>query len=386
MKQETREQIRAEFAHLDSLYFNTAYLGPTPLCAKKKVIESLSRELNPSFYSYDNWIGNSDKLRVQLAELLNCSPDHIGHAASVSDINNTIANGMSFNQEDVVCAIDKDYPSNVLPWMLRSQHKDGPQFKLLSLGKERAVSAEWLKHNLPASTKVFCISWVAFDTGTKIDIISIGKMLREREILFVLDGTQGLGGLALTAQELELVDVFTCATYKWLLGAYGHAFAYFSSLALKKIQHTSANWVTSVNSKNVYSLLDYTTETLPGARKYDRGQTSNMLSLSCLSASLELYAQLGLSCIQNYNSKIRDHFLSNFPKNKYTLITPSEAMGNIIGLKSCAMDPVALEQQLKNHNIDVSVRQGNVRLSFHFFNTQEQVNQLLTTLDSVNSF
>jgi len=45
-------------------------------------------------------------------------------------------------------------------------------------------------------------------------------------------------------------------------------------------------------------------------------------------------------------------------------------------------DSVALENELKKRNVDVSVRQGNIRLSFHiFFNTKAQVNELISALD-----
>jgi selenocysteine lyase/cysteine desulfurase len=56
-------------------------------------------------------------------------------------------------------------------------------------------------------------------------------------------------------------------------------------------------------------------------------------------------------------------------------------MGNIVCLKAVALDSIALEAELKKRNIDVSVRQGNIRLSFHVFNTTSQVDQLINALD-----
>ena len=58
-------------------------------------------------------------------------------------------------------------------------------------------------------------------------------------------------------------DVLACATYKWMLGPYGQAFAYFSDTALETIHHTNGNWAASPNSKDTNDLLRYTTETLP---------------------------------------------------------------------------------------------------------------------------
>jgi selenocysteine lyase/cysteine desulfurase len=166
-----------------------------------------------------------------------------------------------------------------------------------------------------------------------------------------------------------------------MLGPYGHAFGYFSERALNLIDHNTGNWVVSPNSKVVYQLLDYTTDTLPGARKYDRGQASNMLTLSCLEAGLDLLGEIGLQKVRQHNQKVRDYFLDNYPKEKFELITPIHSMGNILSLKAKGIDPLELERELKFRNVDVSVRQGNIRLSFHIFNTEEQVNTLIEALD-----
>jgi cysteine desulfurase / selenocysteine lyase len=374
------ELVRKEYNHLDSLYFNTAYFGPSPYSAKQKVSRALQKELDPSFYDYNTWMGISERLRCLMADLLKTSSDAITHSTSSSDIMNIVARGFQFKKDDVVVALNKEYPSNVLPWMLASERNEF-EFKLLDLGEQLVPDVDWLKKNLPAKTRIFNISHVTFDTGKKIDLLAIGELMKERDILFCVDSTQGLGGMPITAQELALIDVLTCSSYKWMLGPYGHAFGHFSERALELIDHTTANWIVSPNSKVVYSLLDYTTETLPGARKYDRGQASNFLAMACLEASLEFLLQADLERVAQHNAGLRDHFLANYPKTKFELITPMSHMGNIVSMKCKNIDSITLERELKFRNIDISVRQGNLRLSFHVFNTQEQVETLLQAID-----
>lgn len=380
LSENSKELIKKEFHHLDTIYFNTAYFGPSPYSAKQKVSRALQKELDPSFYDYNTWMGISERIRVMLANLIGTDPDNITHSTSTSDIINTVANGLSLAPEDVVAAIDKDYPSNVLPWM-RAQENKLLTFDLIDLEDQVVPSAQWLSQRLDPKTKVFNISHVTFDTGKKVDILSIGKMLKERGILFIVDATQSLGGMNITEEEMEVIDVLACSTYKWMLGPYGHAFAYFSPKAQELVAHKTGNWVVSPNSRVVYNLLDYTTETLPGARKYDRGQASNMLAMSCLEAGIEFLSEIGLVNIKQHNASLRDYFLANFPKNKFEIITPQNLMGNIVALKGKNIDPVNLESELKFRNVDVSVRQGNIRLSFHIFNSKDQVDTLVDTLD-----
>jgi len=381
MDSATESLIQKEFSSLSSIYFNAAYFGPSPLRAKETIQAAMNRELDPSFYAYDDWMSISEKLRVKFAALLGVSADTITHSTSSSDVVNIVANGFIFKPGDRVAAVNKDYPSNVLPWMLAERHGKF-KFDKLDLGTQLIPTVEWLEKNLHPQTRIFNISHVAFDTGKRVDILNIGKFLKSRDIFFVVDATQSMGGVEITAEELSYIDVLTVSSYKWMLGPYGHAFAYFSQRAQDSIYHLNANWILSPNSKQVYNLLDYTTETLPGARQYDRGQAANLLCSGCLEGSLSFLSEIGLVNIRKHNEEVRDYFLTHYPKQKYNLITPLEHMANIVCLKSVSGDSIALEAELKKRNVDVSVRQGNVRLSFHIFNTKTQVDELIKALDS----
>ena len=377
----TKSLIEKEYSHLKTIYFNSAYFGPSPLRSKDSITAAMQKELDPSFYPYEDWMSISEKLRVKFAKLIDVSADDITHSTSSSDVINIVANGYMFEKGDIVAAIDKDYPSNILPWMLAERLADF-KFDKISLGDQLIPTAEWLESKLNPKTKVFNISYVTFDTGKKIDLVSIGKMLQSKGIMFIVDATQALGGMDITKEELSYIDILTCSSYKWMLGPYGHAFAYFSKKAQDKIYHRNANWILSPNSKVVYNLLDDTTETLPGARQYDRGQAANLLCSGCLEGSLSFLQEVGLKNIREHNAEIRNTFLQNYPKKKYQLVTPLEYMGNIVCLKSVGGDSIALETELKKRNVDVSVRQGNIRLSFHVFNTKFQVDELIKALDT----
>lgn len=380
MDTQTKNFVAQEFSELSSIYFNAAYFGPSPSSAKKNALLGLQKEVDPSFYLYSDWMGIPDRVRAKLATLLGVSSNNIAHQTSSSDIVNIVANGFPFEKGDRVAAINKDYPSNVLPWML-AKSQGRVEFDLIDLGDELIPTAEWLAKKLHPSTKVFNISYVTFDTGKKVDILSIGKMLKERDIFFMVDVTQAFGGMPITAEELKYIDVVACSCYKWMLGPYGAAFAYFSDDALKKVQHRDANWINSPKSKVVYNLLDYTVETLAGARKFDRGQAANLMPMHLLEGSVDFLNGIGLDRIEKHNREVRDYFLSIYPKSKYKLVTPTDAMANIVCLKSNGEDSIQLENELHHRNIDVSVRQGNVRLSFHVFNTKEQVDKLVEALD-----
>ncbi len=373
------EKVRREYGHLKSIYFNSAYLGPGPLRARKRVLDALEKELDPSFFDHNDWISISERVRVGMAQLLGVSSECITHSTSSSDVVSIVANGYPLEKGDIVCSLNLEYPSNILPWMRASQTR-GIDFRLLDMENDLVLTPSWLDKHLPNKTKIFIVSHVAFNTGKKTDLLSVGKYLRERGVFFIVDATQSFGGIAFTLQEIDILDVAVISSYKWLLGPYGHAFGYFSKKAWETIEYRGGNWLVTPKFYDMDHLLNYTTKTISGARKYDRGQTPNMLAMSCLEAGIEFLQEVGLDNIQKHNAHIRDSFLEHYPKEKYDLITPTSHMGNIICLKSKGIDSSKLVNTLKKHNIDVSIRQGNLRLSFHVFNTLDQVGTLIDAL------
>lgn len=213
------------------------------------------------------------------------------------------------------------HPVFYLGWLTRN--RSDLEFYTLKSPEEtkQKLTVEWLDQYLPKNTQVFCLSFVQFDSGRSFDIKKIGTYLKEKNIFFMLDATQALGGIYLSPEEISYVDVLCCSLYKWFLGPYGTAFAYFSPKALDRIPHNTGNWIVSANSRDVTRLTAYTVDTLIGARKFDRGQGPNMLANAALEASLEMLEELGLENISQHNQELQRYFLSQFNQEKYELVT-----------------------------------------------------------------
>jgi len=316
------ELIKKEYGHLDQGYFNSAYFGPTPMSAKESVNAALDKEIDPrNCLPYDQFFFEvPDKLRTQISSLLGCKPDSISLNTSSTDVVSAIAHGINLSPSDVVVSFKGEFPSNVLPWMIAE--------------KNRGLNFQMLEHPLPDA------DWL-----------------------------------------LSYIDVMICSTYKWMLGPYGAAFSYFNDRALKIIDHQTGNWITSPNSIGGKSLSNYTVKTLEGARKFDRGQSPNILVNAALSSSFDLLLNLGLENIGKHNKMMSDYFLEIMPKNKFEIKTPLDARGNILALRALKVDSDTLDQNLKKNSIVAGIREGNVRLSFHLFNTKSQIENLVKVLD-----
>jgi cysteine desulfurase/selenocysteine lyase len=368
--------IVEEFADLAPNFFNTAYFGPLPRRTRAAAVKSLERFANPVNFKYDDWRPLPDEGRAKFSRLLGVSADAISHHSSTSEVMSFLALGFPFKAGDKVALMEGDYPSDVLPWMVNEKRR-GYQIERLSEDCFRDV--DLLREKLPAATKVLNISHVMFNTGRMNPIREIGELCRERGILFVVDVSQSLGGVELKPAEIELCDVIAGASYKWMLGPYGHAFACWSTRAMKTVEHVHLSWQGSLGSRDG-NILNYSIETTPGARRFDRGQAPNVTGLKALMQSLDLLYETGLANIEAHNKSLVTRFLKTFPRQRFQLITPEGEHANIICLRPKDGNSDALQASLVNKSIDASVREGNLRLSFHLFNTAEQIENLVRAL------
>lgn len=360
---------------LKSIYLNAAYLGPMPLKSKENVDKLSARMLDPAFYPHSEWRSMPNELRQRIGKLLNGNPEQVAISTSASELSSLIADASALTADDDVVLMDGDYPSMVLPWMVRAE-REGFKLRKLPLGDFQDVTR--LKKSLTANTKVVACSHVMFNTGLRLPAEEIASLCRERDVLFVADVSQSFGGMTLTPALVNNAGVLIGVCYKWLLGPYGSAFGYFSPWALEKLKRPNASWLQNPHSTNSENLLMYSTDCLPGGRKFDRGEAASFLTSAALIGSLDVLAEKGLANIEKHNADLVKYFYSNIPAKFKPLA--AEPQSNIVCLKQPDLDTNALKERLAKANIDVSVREGSLRASFHFFNTKHDVDQLLKNL------
>jgi cysteine desulfurase/selenocysteine lyase len=368
-----------EFPGLQQKFFNSAYYGPSPLRSRQAAQRAIDIEMNPVDFPFAKWRDIPDRVRGALARLLDVSGENISHHASVTEVISYLSLGYPFQSGDKVVLLEGDFPSNILPWML-NQERQG--YEVCRLRQECFADPDLLKRKLPVRTKILNLSHVMFNTGRCFDLEAIGSVCRERGVLFVIDVSQSLGGVQLTQEQVNHCDVIVGATYKWLLGPYGHAFAYWTDESLRAVSNVHLSWQTVQSGVDSRNLLNYTIEPLPGARKFDRGQAPNIIVMGMLEKSLELLNEIGLDSIENHNRALVSHFLDHLPKTQFEVITPIGSHRNIVCLRqrdlSSSSNP--LEDVLRANGVDASVREGGVRLSFHLFNQISEVDELLEIL------
>ena len=319
------------------------------------------------------------KSRELAARLLNAQPDEIAFVGPTTLALGYVANGLKFRKSDNILIYHDDYPSNVYPWLALTAR--GVQVRLLNvreLGKIRAIDVQG---QVDENTRLVALASCHFVSGWRLNLPAIGKFLRQRGILFCVDGIQTLGAFPTT---VENIDFLAADAHKWLLGPCAAGIFYVRKELHDVLQPTVLGW-NNVRCPN-YVAQD-TLALRSGAHRYEAG-SDNLLGLVGLDAALEMLLEVGIDNIAAELLRQRAWLVPAIQERGYTVLQPAappENASSIVTFFKPEMDMKELHARLEAASIVTSLRadragQQYLRLSPHFYNTDEELRRVIELL------
>jgi cysteine desulfurase / selenocysteine lyase len=372
------ELRRAEFPVAREKVF-LAHAGVCPL--PKRVADAISKCANEGTLGDQEafMINRLDDARKLSAQLLNCSAEEIALVGPTSLALSFIAAGLNFRKGDNVLVYHDDYPSNVYPWMALAAQ--GVQVRLLNtrgLGVIRPVD---VMGQVDENTKLVALASCHFVSGYRIEIEKIGKFLRERKILFCVDGIQTVGAFPTT---VEHVDFLAADAHKWLLGPCAAGILYVRRDLQEKLNPPIYGWH---NVKSPNFVAQEKIEFRNDARKFEAG-THNLLGLTGLIAAMEMILEIGVENIATELARKRAWFAPALAAKGFSVLNPElkpENASSITTIFQPGKDLTAAHKKLADAGIVASLRadrkgQNYIRFSPHFYNTDAELQRVIEAL------
>lgn len=311
--------------------------------------------------------------------LLNCQPDEVAFVGPTSLGLSLVASGLNFRRGDNIVIYHDDYPSNVYPWMALAEQ--GVQVRLLNIRHLGVVRPRDVMGQVDESTRLVALASCHFISGYRIDHAAIGKYLRERGILFCVDGIQTLGAFPTT---VEHVDFLAADAHKWLLGPCGAGVLYVRKELQERLNPPIYGWH-NVRCPNFVAQEQITWRS--GAKKFEAG-TQNLLGLVGLVAALKLIQEVGVDNIAAELLRKRAWFVPALQAKGYTVLCADAPPDNASGITTFfkpEKDLVELHEELQTANIITHLRtdragQRYLRLSPHFYNTDAELQRVMELL------
>lgn len=358
------EELRKHFPALEScVYLNTASNGVIP----KPVIEWRRQHdldlMNHASVFRDKHKLHIEQIRQSVAGFFNTSTDETALIPNLSFGMNTVLEGLPKGQK--ILLLKNDYPS--INWPVETRDFDVCYAEI----------DENLEHNIEeAVTKhrpdVFIFSIVQWLSGIKIDFEFL-KHLKSYHpnLLLIADGTQYLGTENFSFAK-NVIDVLGASAYKWLTAGYGNGFIMVKESARERIFPRTIGFNSAERFESAAAETTFMKHFEPGHQ--------DTLNYGSLEQAILFQKKMGAEAlyhkIESLTEKAKTRFAGMGLLKNDTLLRKKHAP--IFNLKGDA----TLFEKLKQHNIICSPRGGGIRVSFHYYNTEADLEKLIVAIKS----
>jgi len=366
--------LRREFPLLQHM----TYLNSCSYCA-------LANDVKAAFDNYlldrlqvganwDVWVTKNEAVRALMAQLLHATPDEIAVTASASAGLNALATALQFSGErNKVVISDFEFPTNAQIW--HAQEQRGARVVHVKRNADGYIPPEAFVEHIDEQTKLVAITHVCFRNGARLDIGSVAKLARAKGALVLLDCYQSVGSVDIDVKALD-VDFAVGGMLKYLLGTAGIGFLYVRDSLVRSLHPTHTGWFAQ---ENIFAMAIDANRPSPTARRFEAG-TPPVVSCYASEAGLKIMLDVGMPAIERRIRELTRSCMEKLRDIGWASVTPSqdERRGAMICVPSKASG--ALAQELMRRNIVASHRDDNLRVCFHFYNNDEDVDVLVETL------
>lgn len=369
------QEYRKEFPIVkNAIYLDHAGVAPVPLRVKKEVEQFLAEATEKAFISYGYWMEKVDGVRVLSAELIGAEKEEIAFIKNTSHGISIVAGGLEWKEGDNVLVFEREFPSNIYPWL--ELERKGVVVKFVPL-REGRIWLDDIEKLMDKRTRLVSISSVQSLNGFMIDLQKLGKLCSGKGVLLFVDAIQSLGVIPMDVKALG-VDFLAADGHKWLLAPEGTGIFYCRRGLASELRPNLIGWKTVKSDEN-FEIIDFTLK--DNALRFEEG-SFNVMGIRALGAALDLLFEIGIDRIAARVQDLGDLIMDEAEKRGFNIRTPRNRneRGGIISF-SGGFDPVLMKKKLRESDIIVNNRGGALRAAPHFYNTEEEILKLFGEID-----
>lgn len=322
---------------------------------------------------WELWLTKQEAVRHAFAQLIGAQAPEIAIAPSVSAAIGGLASALDFGGErNKIVLSDFEFPTVGQIW--RAQESRGARVQFVKAAGNR-IPLERFADAIDDRTLLVSITQVCYRNGAKLDVPAIVELAHRKGAWVLLDSYQSLGTMPVDVKKLK-VDFLVGGALKYLLGSSGLAWLYARKELVSRLEPTAVGWL---GQANVFA-MDHTAHVpAPDARRFETG-TPPVPNLYAALAGLRVVQQVGMPAIVARLRELTGAIKEGAMRQGFHVVTPvaPDEHGAMIALRSRNVE--LLVKWLERDGIITSSRDGNLRISPHFYNNLGDVERLMEGL------
>jgi len=370
------------FEFEDATYLNLAGQSPMPKVSLRAIQSAITDKKYPHHRTDSVFYEVPNRVRANIAQLIGGKPEEVALTTGASAGVIAVAYALDWKPGDEVITTVREFPLQYTLWK-PMEEREGLNIKVVS-PRERFLTADDLIAALTPSTRLVSVSMVRFDDGSLLDAKRVAAACHAQGALLLLDVSQCCGALPMDVRQLG-ADFIVSAGYKWLLGPFGTGFFWIKSEHLEKVRPGPFYWMAVEGSDNFAALNFEDPKPAPSAKRWDAPEWASHFNfnLAAMDASIDFVVRMGPEMVTAHNRKLIEFMFERLPKDRCVPASPLDSSRR--GPYGCfaARSPektAELYQHLRKENIVVSLREGNIRVSPHVYNSERDIDRLISVI------
>jgi len=223
------------------------------------------------------------------------------------------------------------------------------------------------------NTLIVPLTRVCFKNGFRSEVNAITQIARLSGAFVMLDDYQDCGTRPVDVKALDL-DFLVTGTLKYLLGPPGLAFMYVRKELISSLVPTVTGWFAQANP---FAFDPQHIDLSPTARRFESGSPS-VPNVYAAVPRFRLLQEIGMENVAAHIERLTQALLSRASDLSIRAKTPADSVGPLVVLQ--CKDSTSLVQKLAESGIVASNRHDGLRISFHVYNTMDDVEAVVEVL------
>jgi selenocysteine lyase/cysteine desulfurase len=363
-------EIRSRFRIFDrKIYLNTCSQG-----ALSDAVEAGFHDFIASWHDqgspWERWVEDYETARTEFARFINASPDEIAIVTNVSAGINSIASALNFRERPKVVMGEFEFPTMGHVWL--GQRARGADVRFVSAERDRIPIAHY-EEAIDSQTLIVPVTHVCFKNGFRSEVTAITQIAHGCGAFVMLDDYQDCGTRPVDVQAMDL-DFYLSGTLKYLLGPPGLAFLYVRKELILSLSPSVTGWFAQANP---FAYNPQHFELSPTARRFESG-TPSVPNVYGAVPGIQLLQKIGMDKVARHIRNLTQELLQSAGEMGIRTKTPADSDGPVVVLQS--RDATLLVKKLAEGGMVASNRYDGLRISFHVYNTMDDVRAVMEIL------
>ncbi len=366
----------------DATYLNVSGQAPMPRVSIRAAQAALEAKKYPHHQTDSTYFEVPNRIRASLAQLIGGKAEEIALTSGASAGVAAVAYGLAWKPGDEVITAKAEFPLQYTAWK-PMEEREGLKLKIVS-PRGKFITADDLIGAMTPKTKIISVSLVRFDDGSLLDARRVADACHAQDAFLLLDVSQCCGAMPIDVHQLG-ADFLVSAGYKWLLGPFGTGFFWIKHEHLAIVRPGPFYWMALPGADNFSSLPLDDPRPSANAKRWDSPEWASYFNfnLAAMDASVDFVARMGPALVAEHNRKLIEFLFERLPKDRCVPASPLDAAQR--GPYGCfaarSKEKTAeLYQRLRKENVIVSLREGNIRVSPHLFNSERDIDRLIRVI------